>query len=33
MEQASGKPHEMTQAQTNHIKKLPISAKMEHIVG
>ena len=25
------KPHEMTQAQSNHTKKPPISTKMEHI--
>ena len=29
----AGKPHEMTQAQSNHAKKPPISTKMEHILS
>lgn len=29
----AGIPHEMTQAQPNHTKKLPISAEMEYILG
>jgi hypothetical protein len=29
----AGKPHEMTQAQSNHTKKPPISTKTEHILS
>ena len=29
--EGAGKPHEMTQAQSNHTKKPPISTKTEHI--